>query len=256
MAQLDGKVIVITGGAQGMGKVTAAKAAERGAKVILTDINQEAGEAAAAEIGSGAVFARLDVASQESWTNVLQDVADQNGGIDGLVNNAGAITTGAIDAMDEGAFRKMLDIDLIGPWLGLKTALPLLKKQKRGAIVNISSVLGIMGRAEKGGYCASKFALLGLSRTAAKEAGPFGVRINSVLPGTIETPMLLAVAGEAFNAELFYEIALNRYGKPEEVAAATLFLLSDDASYISGAELVVDGGWTCGSYSMNKPEAG
>jgi 3alpha(or 20beta)-hydroxysteroid dehydrogenase len=256
MSQLEGKVIIITGAAQGMGRATAELATARGATVILTDINAEAGERTAREIGGTAEFLTLDVTSADAWSKVVETVSGKHGKIDGLVNNAGAMTSGFIDAMEEDKFRRMLDIDLIGPWLGLKAVLPHMKANRSGSVVNISSVLGLNARAERGGYCASKFALLGITRTTAKEVGPFGVRVNSVLPGTIETPMLLAASGGSgeFDNQRFYDIAMNRYGKPEEVAAATLFLLSDDASYISGIELVVDGGWNCGTYSLNKPD--
>jgi 3alpha(or 20beta)-hydroxysteroid dehydrogenase len=253
LGSLDNKIVVITGAAQGMGEATAMLCVKQGAHVVVTDVNVEAGKAVARELGAAAGFKRLDVAKALDWEVVVRETIDAHGRIDGLVNNAGIFFDALIEDTEEDALRHLLDIDLIGPWLGMRAVVPHMKAARRGSIVNISSVEGLVGHCGRTAYTAAKWGLRAMTKSLAMEVGPFGVRVNAVQPGAIDTPMLrTGMAGTPF-VTLFPEVAMNRPGRPEEVAAATVFLISDAASYISGADLPVDGAWTCGAYTMNKP---
>lgn len=249
--RLDGKTVIVTGAAQGMGAATAVRFAAEGAHVVLTDINEAAGIKLADEIG--ACFHRLDVADEDQWRELAEAVIADRGAIDGLVNNAGIYFNSLIEDTDLAALRKLLDIDLVGPWLGMRAVTPHMKQARKGSIVNISSVEGIIGHYGATAYTAAKWGLRGMTKSLAKEVGPFGVRVNTVNPGAIETPLLQAGTwGVPFDT-MFPDIAMNRPGRAEEVAAASLFLISDDSTYVSGADLTVDGAWTCGGYLNNKP---
>ncbi|WEK38467.1 MAG: SDR family NAD(P)-dependent oxidoreductase [Candidatus Brevundimonas colombiensis] len=250
-------VVIVTGASQGMGRATAERLCADGAVVILADINEEMGRDVARSLGRTASFSRLDVASAADWATLAETTLKAHGRIDGLVNNAGIYATGRLDETEESVFHQVLDINLLGPWLGIRAVAPSMKAARRGAIVNVSSIAGLMGRAGQGAYVTAKWGLRGLTRTAAKELGPFGVRVNSVHPGAINTKMFadLSRGSKGAFADRFPEVAMNRVGEPEEVASATTFLLGREAGYISGTELVVDGGWSCGAYSSNKPVA-
>lgn len=255
MNRVSDKVIIVTGAAQGMGEATSRLLVAEGAHVIVADVNDSDGRAVAEALGSNATYAHLDVASGEEWKALIASVIDHHGKVDGLVNNAAIFFSALIEDTEEAALRNLLDIDLIGPWLGMKAVVPHMKAARTGSIVNISSVEGLIGHCGRTGYTAAKWGLRAMTKTLAKEVGPFGVRCNSVQPGAIDTPMLRNGLAGTEVTRAFPEIAMNRAGSPDEVAAATLFLLSDDSSYVSGADLTVDGGWTCGAYSFNKPKA-
>jgi 3alpha(or 20beta)-hydroxysteroid dehydrogenase len=185
---------------------------------------------------------------------VVENALDRHGRLDGLVNNAAIFINALIEEMDPADFRRLIDIDLYGPWLGMRTVVPHMKTARAGSIVNISSVEGLMGHCGRTGYTSAKWGIRGMTRSLALEVGPYGVRANTVHPGAIDTPMLrIGMAGEPFE-KFFPEVSFNRPGQPNEIAAVTSFLLSDEASYVNGAEIVADGGWTCGQYRINKPK--
>jgi 3alpha(or 20beta)-hydroxysteroid dehydrogenase len=249
------KVVIVTGAAQGMGAATAEMLVEEGAHVIMTDVNSDEGEQVAAQLGSRAQFFRMDVSDEKGWASVTEMAIAHHGRIDGLVNNAAIFINALIEDMPPADFRRLIDIDLYGPWLGMRSVVPFMKKARSGAVVNISSVEGLMGHCGRTGYTAAKWGLRGMTKSLALETGPFGVRVNSVQPGAINTPMLRnGMAGESFD-RFFPEVSMNRPGEPHEIASITAFLLSDKASYVNGAEITADGGWTCGQYRLNKPVA-
>lgn len=255
MGRLDDKVAIITGAARGMGRATAERFVREGAKVILTDVLDDEGSAVAKELGDAASYHHLDISDEIAWKKLVAGISGQFGHVDVLVNNAAIYFYALIEDTKCDAFRRLLDVNLIGPYLGMKAVLPIMKKNRKGSIINISSTDGLRGSCGMGAYNASKWGLRGYTKCIAMEAGPFGIRVNTVHPGTVNTPMLNP-AEEPLDevAKRFPGIALSRIGDPAEIAAVSLFLASDDASYVSGAEIAADGGWTCGVYLVDKPK--
>jgi len=242
--RLQGKVALITGAASGMGKSEAEIFAKEGAKVVLADVLDAEGKAAADAIGANARYVRLDVTSEPAWEQVIATTVAQWGKLDVLVNNAGISGTFDPDIMSTAAWDKLMDVNAKGVFLGMKTALPVMVKQGAGSIVNISSVSGFA--AQLGihmAYNASKGAVRIMTKSAAVQYAKDGIRVNSVHPGVMP-PMRTsqASADPEWRAKMLRVIPLRREGRVEEVASAVLFLASDDASYITGTELVVDGG--------------
>jgi 3alpha(or 20beta)-hydroxysteroid dehydrogenase len=256
MGRLSGKVAVVTGAARGMGAATARLFAAEGAKVILTDMLEDEGKAVAAEIGAAASFIKHDVASDEDWAKVVAAAKEAHGKIDVLVNNAGVVHFTPIDALSAEDARRVLGINTIGPMLGIKHVSAVMKTAGKGSIINISSVDGMRGCNGLTIYTASKWALRGLTKSLAYELGTSGIRVNSVHPGGVDTPMGNArgLPPEQLSAA-FCRVPLQRIGQPEEIAAASLFLASDEASYVTGAEIAVDGGWSAGYYQPVLPGA-
>ena len=242
MARLQDKVIIITGGAQGMGETHARLCLEHGAKVVLTDINSEKGEALAKELGDNALFIKQDVTNQEDWDKVVKQTTATFGQIDVLVNNAGITTNTSILQTSVEDYRKIIEINQVSVFLGMKAVIPSMKAAKQGSIINISSINGLVGGAI--GYTDSKFAVRGMTKAAALECAAYGIRVNSIHPGVIATPMIMQ--GDTKDAvEAFAKtIPMKRVAQPEEVSGMVLFLASDDSSYSTGAEFVVDGGLT------------
>ena len=242
MARLQDKVIIITGGAQGMGETHARLCLEHGAKVVLTDINSEKGEALAKELGDNALFIKQDVTNQEDWDKVVKQTTATFGQIDVLVNNAGITTNTSILQTSVEDYRKIIEINQVSVFLGMKAVIPSMKAAKQGSIINISSINGLVGGAI--GYTDSKFAVRGMTKAAALECAAHGIRVNSIHPGVIATPMIMQ--GDTKDAvEAFAKtIPMKRVAQPEEVSGMVLFLASDDSSYSTGAEFVVDGGLT------------
>ncbi|WP_405864550.1 SDR family oxidoreductase [Streptomyces sp. NBC_00005] len=234
------KVVIVTGGARGMGASHVRGLVAEGARVALCDVLDGEGEALSKELAH-AQYWHLDVTSEESWQSVVGAVEDAFGPVDILINNAGIIYHGGVEEQSPDQFRRILDVNLVGAFLGMHTVLPAMRHRGRGAIVNISSAAGLMGFADGIGYVASKWGVRGMTKAAALDLAGTGVRINSVHPGVIRTPM-----GEGATPELFAQQPLPRIGEPEEVTRMVLFLASDDASYTTGGEFLVDGGQTIG----------
>lgn len=245
--RLADKVAIVTGGAHGMGKSTCEIFAREGAKVVIADVDDQAGQELAQQLTSQnltAMYHHLDVTSEADWQATVKAAVDAYGKLDILVNNAGISGSAAEDLDDTGMWNKLMDINSTGPFFGIKYCAPEMKKVGQGAIVNISSISGLVGQGFiHAGYNASKGAVRLLTKQAAARFGPDNIRVNSVHPGLMP-PMRTSgrTADPATRAKMLKRVPLGRNGEVWEVANATLFLCSDEASYITGAELVVDGG--------------
>jgi len=244
--RLEGKVALITGGARGQGAEEGRLFAAEGATVVLTDVLDEEGEATAAAIGAAASYRHLDVRSESEWEAVVDAVVAEHGRLDVLVNNAGIDLVRKLDATTLEEFERVVSINLTGTFLGMRTAARAMTKAGTGgSIVNISSVAGLQAVANHGAYSSTKFAVTGLTRTAALEWGRHGIRVNSVHPGLIETPMtagMRAFTDATVRAKAERNIPLGRMGQSADIANMVLFLASDDSSYCTGQAFVVDGG--------------
>ena len=243
MGQLDGKRIIITGAAQGMGAVHARLFVEAGARVLLTDLQTEAGAKLANELGKNAHFVAQDVTKESDWETVVGEAKKRFGGIDGLVNNAAIWWTKPVMDEDRNRFLKMLDVNVIGTWLGIRAVVPAMREAGGGSIVNLSSIAGTRGIPEHGAYGASKWAVRGLSKVAASELGQWNIRVNTVHPGAVEGTGMFLVPESEFET-IFQAQPLRRPGRREEISGLVMFLLSDQSSYVTGHEHVVDGGRT------------
>ncbi|GAB2825601.1 MULTISPECIES: glucose 1-dehydrogenase [Streptomyces] len=242
---LTGKTVLVTGAARGIGVEVARQAVAAGANVVIADLLEEEGQETAAKLGDRARFVRLDVTSEAGWQAAVDFATAEFGGLDGLVNNAGIATGTLMEAESVEHFRRVLDINLTGVFIGMKTAVPALRTRGAGSIVNISSAAGLIGLALTAGYGASKWGVRGLTKLAAVELGTSKIRVNSVHPGMTYTPMTSETGIQSGDGN-YPNTPMGRVGQPEEIAAAVVFLLSDVASYMTGAELAVDGGWTAG----------
>jgi NAD(P)-dependent dehydrogenase (short-subunit alcohol dehydrogenase family) len=251
--RLEGKVALITGAASGIGLAFARAFAAEGATVYLTDVSAEAGEKAVAEIGRGAAFARLDVTKQGDWDALAAKVTSQHGRLDVLVNNAGVGLGGSIEDCTDEVWNTSLAVNLTGVFRGCRTLMPLLKKSSGASIINVSSIFGMVGDQFTVAYSASKGAVRALTKSAALHCAGMDppVRVNSVHPGFVMTPMvekavggLPADAAEQYMARTVGLVPLGRIAQPEELAGVAVFLASDEARYVTGAEYVVDGGFT------------
>jgi 3alpha(or 20beta)-hydroxysteroid dehydrogenase len=241
-ARLDQRVALITGGSRGQGAAHAQRLASEGATVILGDVLDDEGRITQKGLeaqGFDATYLHLDVADPQSWRDARDLIDERHGRLDILVNNAGIIHVANIADETLEAWNQLLSVNLTGAFLGLHTMIPLLRKGIRPSVVNTSSIFGPSGAVGNAAYAASKAGLLGLSRTAALELAPDGIRVNALVPGGVSTPMneLEPEGG------VVAETPLGRRAKPEELAAAVAYLVSDDASFVTGTELVVDGGF-------------
>ncbi|WP_164156138.1 SDR family NAD(P)-dependent oxidoreductase [Sandarakinorhabdus rubra] len=252
MARLSGKVALVTGAASGIGAATARRLAQEGAAVLLTDLDIGGEEVAAGIVAQGgtALFRLHDVTSHPDWAAAVEHAVEDFGRLDILVNNAG-IAGGNHELMDHSydAWRQILAVNLDGVFLGLRHAGPRIAQAGGGSIINISSILGKVGLAGAAAYCASKGGVALLTKAAALEWAPLGIRVNSVHPGFIETPMVAGALaaredGNEMKGALIAAHPLGRFGYPKEISDAILFLASDESSFMTGAELVVDGGYT------------
>jgi 3alpha(or 20beta)-hydroxysteroid dehydrogenase len=250
MGRLDGKVAIITGAARGQGEAEARRFVAEGAKVLLTDVLDEEGEEVAADLGDAAAYRHLDVTSEDDWLAAVADAEARSGLVTVLVNNAGILDFGEIEKQDVERFRKVLDVNLTGTMLGMKSVIPSMKRAGGGSIINISSNSGIWGIPMAGAYSASKWAVRGLSKTGALELGKHGIRVNSVHPGGVDTPMVAGPGQDPNRSPWAKKLPLGRFGRPEEIAAVVTFLASDEAAYVTGAEWSVDGGATAGDRGL------
>jgi 3alpha(or 20beta)-hydroxysteroid dehydrogenase len=242
MARLEGKVAIITGAAQGMGAAHARRFVSEGAKVVITDLNEEKGSALASELGENVLFIKQNVTNAEEWQAVVAKAEEAFGPVNVLVNNAGITMAKSILETTEEEYRRIVDINQVSVFLGMKTVIPSMQKAGGGSIVNISSINGIVGGAV--GYTDTKFAVRGITKAAAMECSHYGIRVNSVHPGVIATPMVVQEDTKAAVEEFAKHIPLKRVAQPEEVTNIVLYLASDESSYSTGAEFIVDGGLT------------
>ncbi|MEB3048242.1 glucose 1-dehydrogenase [Mycolicibacter sp. MYC123] len=244
-ADLTGKVALITGAARGQGAAEARLFASSGAQVVLTDVLEDDGAAVAAEIGDAARFVRHDVTGPADWQRAVGVAVEEFGRLDVLVNNAAVCAVVPITEQSLDGLETMLRINLVGPFLGIQAVVEPMKAAGGGSIINVSSQAGLQGLAGYGAYGSSKWGLRGLTKVAAIELGPYAIRVNTVYPGMIDTPMI-AHLGVQRGPGGHPGSPLTRVGAPEEVAEVVAFLASDGSSYMTGADLAVDGGASAG----------
>ena len=238
---------LITGGARGMGASEAALFADEGARVVVSDVLDDVGAATASRIspdGTTCRFVHHDVTSEDDWAAAVAFTLDTFGGIDILVNNAGIFERGTVMDTTLEAYMRTVNINQVGVFLGMKSVAPHMVARKSGSIVNISSVAGMAGTPGFLAYGASKWAVRGMTKGVAKELAPFGVRVNSIHPGIIDTPMLQTFDDVGVREMVRQRIPLGFEAEPVHVARLALYLASDDSSYSTGSEFIVDGGWS------------
>ncbi|MGW0247340.1 glucose 1-dehydrogenase [Nocardia goodfellowii] len=240
MGRVSGKTVIVTGGARGMGAAFARRLVAEGASVVIADVLDE-GKAVAAELGARAAFLPLDVTDETAWNAVVSETERLFGPVTGLVNNAGIVHVDPIERLTEADFRKVLDVNQIGVFLGMKAVLGSMRRAGSGSIVNISSIGGLIAFSNILGYVASKWAVRGMTKAAAQEFGADRIRVNSVHPGVVATEM--TEQSERSHA-MVTDQPLPRAATPEELAGLVLFLISDEAGYCTGSEFVADGGYT------------
>jgi 3alpha(or 20beta)-hydroxysteroid dehydrogenase len=247
LGRLERKVGLVTGGARGMGASHARALVREGAKVLVTDFDEAGAAQVAEEVGERALSARLDVTCANEWKRAVATAIDAFGRLDILINNAGRFSAGALGEYGREEWDETLAVNLTGPFLGISTALPALRRSSGASVINVSSPAGLQGRPRMHAYSASKFGLRGLTKSAALELAPWKIRVNSIHPGSIRTAMLPDFASED---EFAASIPLARIGEPEEISMLVVFLASDESSYITGAEFVADGGRGAGPHRM------
>ncbi|ACC38854.1 MULTISPECIES: glucose 1-dehydrogenase [Mycobacterium ulcerans group] len=236
MGRVDGKVALISGGARGMGASHARLLVQEGAKVVIGDILDEEGKALAEEIGDAARYVHLDVTQPDQWEAAVATAVDEFGKLDVLVNNAGIVALGQLKKFDLGKWQKVIDVNLTGTFLGMRAAVEPMTAAGSGSIINVSSIEGLRGAPAVHPYVASKWAVRGLTKSAALELAPLNIRVNSIHPGFIRTPMTANLPDDMVT------IPLGRPAESREVSTFVVFLASDDASYATGSEFVMDGG--------------
>jgi NAD(P)-dependent dehydrogenase (short-subunit alcohol dehydrogenase family) len=245
MARFEGRIALVTGGASGIGKATAIRIAAEGGAVVIADVQDELGGAVVAEIekaGGAAAYVHLDVTDEQGWFDAIAATLERFGGLDILVNNAGIGDTESIEVTTADTWNKVVAVTQTSVFLGMKAAAEALKQSGHGSVINISSMYGIVGSGVSPAYHAAKGAVRLLTKTTALGWAKEGVRVNSVHPGFIDTPIL----GDTDRTMLVGATPMGRLGRPEEIAAMITFLASDDATFATGAEFVVDGGYTAG----------
>jgi 3alpha(or 20beta)-hydroxysteroid dehydrogenase len=248
MGRLDGKVALITGGARGMGKSHVRHFVAEGARVVFGDVLDDRGAAVAAGLGEQSCrYLHHDVTSEDDWAAAVALAVDAFGKLDVLVNNAGVLAFAAIADMPLADFRRILEVNAVGCWLGMKAVIDPMTKAGGGSIVNISSIEGFTGAAGLSAYSASKFAVRGMTKVAAQELGQFGIRVNSVHPGGVLTRMIIESGGERADGEAFMRsLPLARFAEPVEISRLVAYLASDESSYSTGSEFTADGGLLSG----------
>ena len=242
MDRLKDKIILITGGARGQGAAEARLFVAEGARVVITDVLEDQGRALAAELGQSASFVKHDVTSETDWAAAIA-AAQALGGLHGMVNNAGIYQPARLMDTDVQLFERHMRVNQLGCFIGMKAVVPLMEKSGGGSIVNISSVAGLRGSPGAIAYSATKWALRGMTKAAAVDLAPKGIRVNSIHPGPIDTEMLNVRTTEERAARLQL-VPMKRMGTVDEIANLVLFLVSNESSYITGAEVAIDGGAT------------
>lgn len=239
MGRADGKIALVTGAARGLGAAQARLLVVEGASVLATDLVDD--PRISDELGQNARFVQHDVTDADSWQRVISAAEDAFGPVSVLVNNAGILRQGRLEETDEAEFRQVLEVNQIGTFLGMRAVLPSMRRAGGGSVVNISSIAGLVGFPGFFGYVATKWAIRGMTKAAALELAPDGIRVNSVHPGVIETEMTRDIdRGEMVGTQ-----PIPRIGQPVEIANLVLFLASDESSYTTGSEFVADGGYVC-----------
>ena len=252
---MTGKVALVTGGARGIGGATARLMIERGAQVVIGDVLVDEGRALASDLGEGARFQELDITSEEAWTTAVNGVLAEFGRLDVLVNNAGAFGLGSLENTTRESFEKLITVNEIGCFLGMKAVVAPMRDAGGGAIVNTLSAAGLVGNPGLFGYTATKWALRGMTKTAAAELGQYGIRVNAVLPGSIDTDMVRAMKTPGRDA-FYATLPVPRQGQPNDVAEVICFLASDSSAYCTGSEFVVDGGLSATANNPPRSQAG
>ena len=238
--RLRGKVALVTGAAQGQGLAHVHALVQEGASVVIADILDAPGEALAQELGAQAVFAHLDVRSDDDWKRAVDLALDSFGGLNVLINNAGVLVRGSIGEMTTEDWFTTIDINLTGAFRGIQAALPALRDAAPSSIINVSSTAGFLGFPGMSAYNASKFGLRGLTRSAAVELAPEGIRVNSIHPGNVQTAMIEDYDGG------FEQVPQRRAARPDEISPLVVYLASDESSYCTGSEFLIDGGESAG----------
>jgi 3alpha(or 20beta)-hydroxysteroid dehydrogenase len=254
MGKLDGKVALISGSARGQGEAEARLFVEEGAQVVLGDVRDELGKAVAESLGASALYQHLDVTQEESWSQFVATATDAFGKVDVLVNNAGILLARSIVDTSLEDYMRIISVNQVGCFLGIKAVIPAMQEAGSGSIVNISSVGGLTGVTSAVAYVSSKFAVRGMTKTAALELGPLGIRVNSVHPGGVDTPMVTAdtegfeeeMGSKSAKRSIYDGIPLRRISQPDEIARLVAFLASDESSYCTGSEFTADGGILAG----------
>ena len=239
MGRLEGKVAVISGAARGQGEAEARRFVTEGARVVVADVLDAEGQLVADSLGASARFVHLDVTDATQWTAAIGACVESFGDPTVLVNNAGVLGSTPVRGGDEAEFRRIVDVNLVGAYLGMRAVVEAMIAAGGGSIVNVSSVAGLRGVNGMAAYSASKFALRGLTKSGALELAPFGIRVNTVHPGGVATPMLATVGDEAFA-----DRPIPRRASADEITNLVLFLASDESSFSTGSEFVADGGST------------
>jgi 3alpha(or 20beta)-hydroxysteroid dehydrogenase len=246
MDRAKGKVAIVTGGARGLGEADARLLVAEGARVVLTDVRDEEGQRVADQLGADARYLHHDVTSESDWSRVIAATEEAFGPVSVLVNNAGISIFAPIESMDEAAYRRIIDVNQVSTFLGMRSVLASMKRAGSGSIINISSVAGLIGTANVVAYTASKFAVRGMTKSAAVELAPHNIRVNCIHPGMIDTPINARTpANEATLEACTAAIPARRVGRPEEIAHMVLLLATNEMTFATGAEFVIDGGFTC-----------
>jgi len=245
MSRLKDKHAIITGAAQGQGAAIARAFVGEGARLVIADVADDAGSALAEELGDAAHFSHHDVSDPASWESLVSDAEERLGApVNVLVNNAGVLRFGEVDTMALEELDLLINVNMRGCFLGMRAVAPSMKRNRQGSIINCSSVEGLAGMSSLTAYTGTKFAIRGMSKAAAVELGAYGVRVNSVHPGMIDTPMTRAHGGDAAMHWGATRVPLERVGTPEDVAPLYVYLASDESGYTTGGEFAVDGGVT------------
>jgi len=255
MKRFDRRTVIVTGGARGLGASLARGFAAEGAKVVIADVLDPEGRKLADELGDRAIFLRLDVTSDTNWAATMAEAENAFGPVSVLVNNAAVVRFGPILETQAAAWRQVIDINLTGTYLGIRAVVPSMRKAGGGAIVNISAAAAMVGQFGLASYVASKWGVRGLTKTAALELAHDNIRVNSIHPGAIRTPMVAGPETAALAAAAVKGLAIPRMAAPEEITQLVLFVASDEASFSTGSEFIADGGHLLGPVPDSSPRA-